>query len=312
MPSQTIIITGGNTGLGFETAKAIARDQHTLVVIACRSPELGQEAVRKLESAGYRAAYLPLDLSEQTSVRQFVELFRAAEFPPLRGIVCNAGMMNVTTPQTTKEGYETTFAVNHLGHYLLVRLLLDDLTQESCITFVSSGTHDPAQKTGVPNPIYNDAFTVAHDLETGRNAGLRRYSTSKLCNILCTYELSRRLNASGDPRLNSIKVNAINPGMMPTTGLTRTWPKPMQWVSRNIMPLLRLVNDDVHTTQTSGERAAALASGPDAAPGGRYFAKGKAVRSSAQSYDQALQRELWISSAEMTGLPVEIPNGAPP
>lgn len=312
MSSQTIIITGGNTGLGFETAKAIARDKHTLVVIACRSPELGQEAVRKLESAGYRAAYLPLDLSEQGSVRQFVELFRAAKLPSLRGIVCNAGMQNVATPQTTKEGYETTFAVNHLGHYLMVRLLLDDLTQESCITFVSSGTHDPAQKTGVPNPVYNDAYTVAHDLEAGRNAGLRRYTTSKLCNILCTYELSRCLKASGDPRLNTIKVNAINPGMMPTTGLARTWPKPVQWVSRNIMPLLRFVNDDVHSTRASGERVAALTIGPDAVPGGRYFSKGKAIRSSVQSYDQALQRELWISSAEMTGLPVEIPSGATP
>ncbi len=78
------------------------------------------------------------------------------------------------------------------------------------------------------------------------------------------------------------------------------------------MPLLRLVNDNVHSTQTSAEQVAALTIGPEAAPGGRYFANGKAIRSSVQSYDQALHRELWISSAEMTGLPLEIPSGATP
>jgi NAD(P)-dependent dehydrogenase (short-subunit alcohol dehydrogenase family) len=306
MTSKTIIITGGNTGLGFETAKAIARDQNTLIVIACRSPDLGRAAVQNLESLGRRAAYLPLDLGEQASVRQFVKLFRQAEFPLLRGIVCNAGMQNVAVPQVTGEGYETTFAVNHLGHYLLVRLLLDDLAEDSSITFVSSGTHDPAQKTGVPNPVYKNAYEVAHDLEAGRNAGLRRYTTSKFCNILCAYELARRLKASGDARLNTVKVNAINPGIMPGTGLARTWPRPIQWASQIIMPLLRFVNDNVNTTQTSGEWAAALTTGPESAPGGRYFSNGEAIRSSEQSYDQSLQQELWISSAEMTGLPVEL------
>lgn len=306
MAFQTIIITGGNTGLGFETAKAIACGQDNVVVIACRSPELGTKAVRELESTGYRAIYLPLNLSEQASVRQFVKLFRSSELPPLRGIVCNAGMQNVAMPMETKEGYETTFAVNHLGHYLLVRLLLDDLDYEGRITFVSSGTHDPAQKTGIPSPVYKDAYTTAHNFEPGRNAGLCRYTTSKLCNVLCTYELSRRLKASGDARLATIKVNVINPGIMPTTGLARSWPKPMQWVSRNIFPLLRLVNDNINSTQISGERVAKLTIGPEASPDGRYFVKGQAVRSSAQSYDQALQRELWITSAEMTELPVEV------
>ncbi len=303
-PTQSIIITGGNAGLGFETAKAVLRDRSKLVVIACRNPDLGQKAVKELKETGGQAVFLPLDLSDQTSIRRFVDLFGEAKLPPLFAIICNAGMMNAATPQKTAEGYETTFAVNHLGHYLLVRLLLDDLQPNGRITFISSGTHDPKQNTGMPEPVYKDARAIAHDFEAGRQAGLRRYTTSKLCNIMCTYELSRRLALSADVRLSSIKVNALNPGMMPGTGLARTFPKPMQWIGRYILPILR--KSKVLTPQASGERVAALTLGSEVAPGGRYFARGEAIRSSDPSYDESSWCELWVSSAKMTGLPVEL------
>jgi NAD(P)-dependent dehydrogenase (short-subunit alcohol dehydrogenase family) len=303
---QSIIVTGGNAGLGFETAKAIVRDPSKLVVVACRNADLGRQAVDQLNAIGGKAASIPLDLSDQASIRRFVGLFREAGLPPLYGIICNAGMQNVGKPQKTVEGYETTFAVNHLGHYLLVRLLLEDLSQDGRITFVSSGTHDPAERIPVPSAVYEDAATVAHDFESSQKAGLRRYATSKLCNIYCTYELSRRLSASGDPRLASIKVNAVDPGLMPATGLTRSHGAVMRWVGRNVLPLLRLVNDNVHVPATSGKRVAALTVGEDAAPGGRYFSNGKAVRSSEASYDEGKARELWGSSARMTRLPLEL------
>ena len=305
-PSRSIIITGGNAGLGFETAKVIARNRSNLAVVACRDRELGQRAVWRLRADGGSAIYFPLDLGDQASVRRFADGFRETVLPPLFGVICNAGTQNVAAPQTTGEGYETTFAVNHLGHYLLVRLLLQDLAQDGRITFVSSSTHDPKQKTRVPAPLYRNADTLAHDVEDGRNAGLRRYSTSKLCNILCAYELSRKLGNSGNARLRSIKVNAIDPGLMPTTGLGRSWPRPLRWVSRNLLPLLRFVNDNVHNPRISGERVAALTIGPEAAPGGRYFSNGKAVPSSDLSYDPITQRDLWEASASMVALPVEL------
>lgn len=304
--SHSIIITGGNTGLGFETAKAVADDKSAMVVIASRDPQLGNEAVAKLMTLGGHAAFLPLDLVDQASIRQFVDAYRGAGLPPLAGVICNAGMQNVATPTKTAQGYETTFAVNHLGHYLLTRLLLANLVQGARITFVSSGTHDPKEKTGMPEPLYENATAAAHDFEPGRTAGLRRYTTSKLCNIFNTYELSRRLSASADPRLSSIKVNAIDPGLMPATGLARSWPAPLRWVSRNLLPLLKFVNNNVHTPATSAKRVAALTLGPDAQLGGRYFSNGKAVQSSDASYDKGKARELWISSATMTDLPVEI------
>ena len=300
--SRSIIITGGNTGLGFEAAKAVIGDPSILAIIACRNTGLGQEAVRQLEAQGGKAAFLQLDLGDQASIRRFVERFRAMEHPPLFGIICNAGMQNVAGPQKTTQGYEATFGVNHLGHYLLVRLLLDELMQGGRITIVSSGTHDPEQKTRMPEPEYKDADNVARDMTQGRTAALRRYTTSKLCNVFFTYELSRRLAESGDHRLKSIRANAIDPGLMPATGLARSWPPHLRWVSHNILPLLRFVNDNVHTPEVSGKRLAALTTGPEAEPGGRYFSNGRAVPSSKLSYDTKRQKELWAASAKMTGL----------
>ena len=158
----------------------------------------------------------------------------------------------------------------------------------------------------MPSAVYVNAETLAHDFESSQKAGLRRYATSKLCNVYCAYELSRRLSASGNPRLASIKVNAIDPGLTPATGLTRSGPALMQWIVRNVMPWLRLINDNVHSPEASAKHVAALTLGEDAAPGGRYFSNGKAVRSSAASYDESKSRELWVSSAAMTGLPREI------
>lgn len=305
-PTHSIIITGGNAGLGFETAKVAACDKTAMVVIACRNPQLGQDAVARLNARGGHAAFLPLDLASQASIRDFAAAWRNASLPPLKGLICNAGMQNVAMPTKTIEGYEMTFAVNHLGHYLLTRLLLDDMVKDGRITFVSSGTHDPKERTGMPAAVYENAEVVAHDFEASKTAGARRYTTSKLCNIYCTYELSRRLAASGDPQLSSIKVNAIDPGLMPATGLARSWPAPMRWVMRNVLPLLRLVHNNVHLPETSAKRVAALTTGDDATPGGRYFSNGQAIRSSAASYDENKARELWASSAAMTGLPADI------
>ena len=309
-PSQSIIVTGGNSGLGLEAAKVLARDPTRLVVIACRNSQSGRETVAALQAGGGKAAFLPLDLGDQQSIRRFIDQFRAADLPPLGAIVCNAGSQQVGTPETTVQGYEMTFAVNHLGHYLLVRLLLDDLAHDGRISVVASGVHDPKAKTGVPEPIYVNAEAVAHDLEAGRSAGLRRYSTSKLCNVFFTYELSRRLASSGDGRLQSIKVNAFDPGFMPTTGLGRSWPPFLRWVSANVLPLLRFVMKNVHTPDVSGARLATLTTGEEAMPGGRYFSNGKAVPSSELSYDQAKQHDLWIASARMTTLPEEVSSTA--
>jgi len=303
---RTFIVTGGNTGLGFACASALAQDASSLVIMACRDSTRGEQAAQKVREAGGNAKVLPLDLARQSAIRAFVGAVREARLPPLAGIVCNAGMQNAAAPGRTEEGYETTFAVNHLGHYLLTRLLLPDLASGAHIVFASSGTHDPKQKTGMPAPRYETAVSVAHDFEPSPSAGRRRYTTSKLCNVYCTYEYARRFAASPDPRLQSIRVNAFDPGLMPATDLTRSYSAPLRFVARYTLPLLSLFISNVHSPATSGRRLALLVSGGEGSTTGKYFSDGREMPSSAESYDRQKALDLWNTSAEMTGLPTEL------
>jgi NAD(P)-dependent dehydrogenase (short-subunit alcohol dehydrogenase family) len=304
--TKTFIVTGGNSGLGFECVSALAKDLSTLVIIACRNVQQGELAAQRVRDAGGNVAVLQLDLARQASIRGFVEAFRQQQFPPLAGVVCNAGGQNVAAPTKTEEGYETTFGVNHLGHYLLTRLLLPDLAGGAHIVFVSSGTHDPLQKSGMPEPRYTTAEAAAHDFEPSSKAGRHRYTVSKLCNVYCTYEYARRFAASPEPRLQSLRVNAFDPGLMPATDLARTYPAPLRFIARYILPALALFVSNIHNPATSGRRLALLASGSEGSATGKYFSDGREIRSSAASYDTKNALDLWNGSAEMTGLPAEL------
>jgi NAD(P)-dependent dehydrogenase (short-subunit alcohol dehydrogenase family) len=104
LPTTFIIVTGGNTGLGFECASTLSKDSCVHVVIACRDIQKGEQAARHVRETKGNATALPLDLSSQALIRKFVEEFRKSQFPPLAGIVCNAGMQNVGAPTRTEEG----------------------------------------------------------------------------------------------------------------------------------------------------------------------------------------------------------------
>lgn len=309
--AQTFIVTGGNAGLGFQCASVLSADRGNVVVIACRDVRAAEPAVRKLREGAGRVEVLPLDLSKQASVHAFVDGFRARGLPPLAGLVCNAGGQSVAAPTRTAEGYETTFGVNHLGHYLLARLMLPDLAPGGRVVFVASNTHDPKQKTGMPAPRYEGAEAAAHDFEPGAKAGKRRYTTSKLCNIYTAYELARRLAASPDPRLRSIRANAFDPGMMPGTGLARTYPPVLRFAWNYVLPALTLFQRNVNTPAKSGKRLAQLAAGLDGGVTGRYFSDGREARSSDLSLDQAKALDLWNGSADMTHLAHDLASDKP-
>jgi len=304
--TKTFIVTGGNTGLGFQCASALSADRYNVVILACRDVRTAEPAADKLRQAGGQIEVLPLDLAKQSSIHGFVDMFRERAFPTLMGLVCNAGVQSVATPTRTAEGYETTFGVNHLGHYLLARLMLPDLAPGARITFVASNVHDPKQKTGMPAPRYEKAETLAHDFEPGAEAGKRRYTTSKLCNIYTTYELARRLAASPDRRLQSVRVNAFDPGMMPGTGLAHTYSPLVRFVWHYILPGLTLFQRNVNTPAKSGKRLAKLAAGSEGNATGKYFSDGHETLSSDASFDKANALELWNSSADMTHLPHDL------
>jgi NAD(P)-dependent dehydrogenase (short-subunit alcohol dehydrogenase family) len=306
--------------LGLECARSLLLASPVWhVVLACRDAERAGAAVDSLRegaSSGAKVEAMALDLASLKSVRKFSqELARrlnAGELPPLHALVCNAGVQGARA--LTADGFEMTFGVNHLGHYLLVNLLLPSLTAPARIVVVASGVHDPVQleglpaSVGVPPPAWNVPAALAKGElgpeaakdDTNADVG-RRYSTSKLANMYFTYALTPRLPAG-------VTVNAFDPGLMPGTGLAREAPAFLRWlwfaVLPRMLPVLRLLlTKNVHTAKDSGAALARLIHDPElATTTGRYFEGLHEIRSSVASYDEARASELWKDSRALTGL----------
>ena len=158
----------------------------------------------------------------------------------------------------------------------------------------------------MPAPRYETAEALAHDLEPSAEAGKRRYTTSKLCNIYTTFELAGHLAASPDARLQSIRVNAFDPSMMPGTGLAQTYPPVLRFAWHYVLPTLTLFQRNVNTPSKSGKRLAQLAAGSEGSATGKYFSDGRETPSSELSLDKARALDLWNSSADMTRLPRDL------
>jgi light-dependent protochlorophyllide reductase len=297
MTTRTAVITGANTGLGLECARALlASDDTWQVVLAVRDVERGANAVTEL-GAPQRCTVLPLDLASLRSVRAFSGRLRDAGLPPLHAIVCNAGLQVPDGTKFTEDGVEMTFGVNHLGHFALMQGLVAQLARPARVVVVSSGTHDPKKFTGMPHPNYSSAEALAHPPagSTEEANGRRRYTTSKLCNLLFAYELDRRLGRGAD----GITVTSFDPGLMPGSGLARDYSALGKFAWRYVFPVLRVL-PNVNSTRASGSRLAALAHDP-AFDGvsGAYFEGDKAIRSSVESYDQDEARDLWETSERL-------------
>ncbi len=297
MTAGTAIITGATSGLGYECARALLQeDWH--VVMAVRDIQRAQAAADSLELAD-RGTVMRADLASLASVRAFVAAHREAGLPPTRAVICNAAVQVVSGTRLTQDGYELTFGVNHLGHFALVQELLEQLVSPARIIVVSSGTHDPAKRTGMPAPRYISAERLAHvdgePAEPIAKLGRRRYTTSKLCNVLFAYELDRQLRREGQ----GITANVFDPGLMPGSGLARDYTGPQRFAWRFVLPLLRFL-PDVHSARTSGEHLAALVNEERFAnASGRYFLGLRAVSSSTDSYDPAKAADLWHTSERL-------------
>lgn len=312
---RTIVITGGTSGIGHAAAAACLNSTEGPwhVVLPCRDSERARAAVDRLSGrarAGHTVDALSLDLASFATIRAFaadlIDRVRSGTIPPLHALVCNAGVQAGTSMTETADGFESTFGVNHLGHFLLVNELLPILEAPARVIVVASDTHDPALKVGVPAPAWNNAAALARGQlgsaavsDKPFAAGQRRYSTSKLANIYFTYALARRLPAG-------VTANAFNPGLVPGTGLQRDAAAPIRFASRHVLPharwlLRRTVTPNVHTLQESGGSLAWLATAPElSATTGRYFNQREAIRSSVESYDTARAEALWDDSLALT------------
>src|SRR5260370_15139161 len=140
-PPQTVILTGGTSGLGYASARMIAAshpDWH--MIIASRNQLQGTGFVNALKNktGNQQIEWMPLDLASLASIRAFAREVAVRDLPPLHAVVCNAGLQVISGTTYTQDGFETTFGVNCLGHFLLVNMLLRQLVAPARIVFVSS------------------------------------------------------------------------------------------------------------------------------------------------------------------------------
>jgi NAD(P)-dependent dehydrogenase (short-subunit alcohol dehydrogenase family) len=297
--THTVLITGGTSGLGLQAALAVAQKHpEYLVVLASRTdPDSAAHSINNTLRQK-NVTFLPLDLSSLANVRSFVQTWDTKGFPPIAALVFNAGVQFPEGLRKTDDGIESTFAINHVGHALLFHLIFPRLASEARIVVVSSGTHDPAQKSGLPDAKYTTAEELAHPTPDSAetNTGRQRYATSKLVNVLWAYALHQRLAKLPEKKLT---VTAFDPGLVPGTGLAREASPILRavwiYVLPNILPVLRcLISPNIHTARESGANLARLAVGDDVkGVSGVYYEGSKEIKSSKDSYDKAKQDDLW-------------------
>jgi NAD(P)-dependent dehydrogenase (short-subunit alcohol dehydrogenase family) len=277
------VVTGANTGLGFETAQALAA-RGASVVLAVRNVEKGKQAADRIAAGapGATVTVQELDLSSLDSVRAAAAELRAGH-PRIDLLICNAGVM-YPPKQTTKDGFELQFGTNHLGHFALTGLLLEQLlpVPGSRVVTVSSVGHRMQARINFDDLQWERSYSR-----------VRAYGQSKLANLMFTYELERRLSGAG----TTIAV-AAHPGFAATELMRHTpvaavvTPLFSQDAAMGALPVLRAATDP------------SVLGGQYYGPGGFLGLRGypKLAASSRRSHDEAVQRRLWAVSEELTGV----------
>ena len=287
---RVAVVTGANTGLGYYTAAALA-ETGAHVVLAVRDLEKGNLALARIVAAQPDAdvTLQELDLSSLTSVRAAAAALRKA-YPRIDLLINNAGVM-WTPKQLTADGFEMQFGTNHLGHFALTGLLLDNLlpVRGSRVVTVSSMGHR------IRAAIHFDDLQWEH-----RYDRIAAYGQSKLANLLFTYELQRRLAARDQPTTTAL---AAHPGGS-NTELARNLPGIFK-------PAVTVLGPLVFQNAAIGALPTLRAATDPEVEGGQYYGPDglgeqrghpKLVSSSAQSHDEDLQHRLWTVSEELTGV----------
>lgn len=277
MQEKICLVTGANAGLGKVTARELAKMGATVIMVA-RSQARGEAALADVRQASGsdQVQLLLADLSSMAAIRELAATVQA-NYGRLDVLVNNAGAI-FNDRQVSVDGYEMTFALNHLSYFLLTNLLLDLLkaSAPARIVSVASGAHVGAK-------IHFDDIMLAKKYRS-----FEAYGQSKLANIMFTYELARRLAGSG------VTANALHPGGVATQFA----------IGQGLMGIIfRLIRPFLLTPEQGAQTQIYLASAPEVeGVSGQYFAKKKPVQSSKISYDTAVAQHLWQLSEELTGL----------
>jgi len=278
---KTVVITGGNAGIGKETAVGLA-SKGAHVAITARDPRRGREALDDIRerSGSELVEVMDLDLADLSSVRSFASDY-AKRHDRLDVLVNNAGLVLISRTETV-DGFETTFGVNHLGHFLLTQLLLDQIraSAPSRIVVVSSDAHKQARK-GLD----------FDDLNSERKySPFGVYGKTKLANIYFARELARRLDSTG------VTANALHPGFVASRFARDGDGGFLAEIAMTLGRPLAL------SPQKGARTSVYLASSPEVADvSGAYFYRCRQKQPSAVARDDEAARRLWAVSEELVG-----------
>jgi len=278
MQGKTVLITGANSGIGKETAVAVARAGAT-VVFTSRDPLKGEQAAADIrQRSGADVALMPLDLASFPSIRALADDF-LQRYDSLHVLINNAGLI-LTERTETEHGFETTFGVNHLGHFLLTQILLDRIKASA-----------PARIVNVASDAHRFARSGLDfdDLQlTNSYGGMQAYGRSKLANIYFTRELARRLEGSG------VTVNALHPGGV-NTGFSHDGD------TNGLYSFLwSLAKPFLRSPEKGAQTSIYLASAPDLdGMTGKYFADSKEKQPTSIAQDDEAARRIWTASEEL-------------
>lgn len=315
---STVVITGASSGVGLQAAKALAQTGWD-VVMACRDLAKSQAAATALEMPQENYTIMLLDLADLESVRQFVQNFRASG-KSLNALVCNAAVYLplLKEPLRSADGYELSVATNHLGHFLLCNLLLEDLknslTPAPRLIILGTVTANPKELGGkIPIPAPPDLGEL-QGFEAGFMAPIamidgkkfkpgKAYKDSKLCNVLTMRELHRRYHES-----TGIIFSCLYPGCVATTGLFRNhYP-----LFQKLFPLFQKnITGGYVSEELAGERVAEVVAKPQYNRSGVYWSWGNRQQKDRQSFVQEISNEasddskakqLWDLSAKLVRL----------
>ncbi|RCJ21916.1 protochlorophyllide oxidoreductase [Nostoc minutum NIES-26] len=313
---STVVITGASSGVGLYAAKALAQ-KGWHVVMACRDVVKAQKAARDVGMTEDSYTIMLIDLGSLESVRRFVNNYRASG-KSLDALLCNAAiyMPLLKEPLRSPEGYELTVTTNHLGHFLLCNLMLEDLKQspapERRLVILGTVTHNPDELGGKipPRPDLGDLQGFAEGfkppismIDGKKFEPVKAYKDSKVCNVLTMRELHHRYHESTD-----IIFSSLYPGCVAETPLFRNhYP-----LFQKLFPLFqKYITGGYVSQELAGERVAAVIADPEYGQSGAYWSWGNRQKKDGKSFVQKVSPQarddekaerLWELSEKLVGL----------